>query len=56
MLPIPKYLRTKNIITHKVEMIPLLVFAKRIDKVKRRERKTIKKKTGIAPKVWGSTK
>lgn len=56
MFPIPKYFKNKNITKERDIIAPLLVFAKIVEKVKNKERKKTTKKTGITPKLSGSTK
>ena len=56
IFPIPKYLSIKNIIMDKDRIIPLLVFAKIVENVKRRERNRLTKKARIINALLGSKK
>jgi len=56
ILPTPRYRSIRNIVSPRAKRVPLLVWAKRREKVKRRARKIRKKKIGKIPKVSGSIK
>lgn len=56
MFPTPKYLRIRKVIAAKEMIKPLLVFKRRVERVKMRARNKRAKKTGRAPKECGSTK
>ena len=56
IFPIPKYFKNKKKIKDKDIIIPLLVFAKIVAKLKSKEKNKIIKKRIIIPKVFGSMK
>ena len=56
IFPIPKYFKNRKKIKDKDIIIPLLVFAKIVEKVKSKEKNKIIKKRIITPKVFGSMK
>ena len=56
IFPIPKYLKTKNIISPTDAINPRRLFAKTRDKVNNIAKKLKIKNSKIAPKVSGSTK
>jgi len=55
-LPTPKYLKKRKRISTPERIVPLLVLAKMIEKVKIKDRKTKNKKRGTRPKELGSVK
>ena len=56
IFPIPKYFKNRKKIKDEDSIIPLLVFARIVAKVKSKEKNKIIKKTIIIPKVSGSIK